>query len=86
MKPVNKNTSNKKYDSTTFFKTSKSVYRFSELLSQYAENIPTRISTIATITSMKNKFKWNKIKQDTFKELKRLVAHGVLLAYPDFYE
>ena len=47
---------------------------------------PHALAQLPTITSIKKKFKWNKIKQDTFKELKRLVARGVLLAYPDFYE
>ena len=37
---------------------------------------------ITKITSSKVKFKWNKIKQDVFKEIKRIVARGVLLTYP----
>ena len=32
------------------------------------------------------KFKWTKIKQDVFKEIKRIVACDVLLAYPYFNE
>ena len=28
--------------------------------------------------------KWSKIKQDTFDEIKRIVARDTLLAYPDF--
>ena len=30
------------------------------------------------------KFKWTKIKQDSFKEIKPLVAHNTLLDYPVF--
>ena len=31
-------------------------------------------------------FKWNKIKQDAFDEIKRIMAHDTLLNYPDFIE
>ena len=30
------------------------------------------------------KFKWNKIKQDSFKGIKRIVARDTLLVYPYF--
>ena len=36
------------------------------------------------ITSSKVKFKWTKIEQDDFEEIKRTVARDSLLAYPDF--
>ena len=32
------------------------------------------------------KCKWNKNKQDAFKNIKRVVAHNTLLAYPDVNE
>ena len=32
------------------------------------------------------KFKWTKTEQDNFEEIKRIVAHDTLLAYPDFNE
>ena len=32
----------------------------------------------------KAKFKWTKIEQDTFEEIKRIVAHYNSLAYPYF--
>ena len=42
--------------------------------------------TLTNITSKKIKFKWTKIKQDSFDENKRIVDHDTLLAYPDFNE
>ena len=38
---------------------------------------------LTKITSIKVKFKWNKIKQDMFKGIKRVVARGVLSTYLD---
>ena len=32
------------------------------------------------------KFKWTKIEQDAFEEIKLILARGTLLAYPDFNE
>ena len=36
------------------------------------------------ITSSKVKFKWNRIEQDLFDGIKRIVAHDILLSYLDF--
>ena len=44
------------------------------------------LATSTNIMSSKVKFKWTKIKQDTFEEIKRIVAHNTLLEYPDFNE
>ena len=32
------------------------------------------------------KFKWTKIDQDAFNEIKRIFAHDILSIYPDFNE
>ena len=56
----------------------------------YYRNIWARRSdTLAPLTyimSGKVKFKQNKTKQDSFEEIKRIVARNFLLAYPDFNE
>ena len=56
----------------------------------YYRNMWTRRShTLAYLTiilSNKRKFKWTKIKQDAFDEIKQIVAHDTLLTYPDFNE
>ena len=36
--------------------------------------------------SSKMKFKWNKMEQDAFKEIKWIVARSTLLPYPSFNE
>ena len=36
--------------------------------------------------SSKVKFKWNKIEEDAFNEIKRVVDRDTLLSYPDFNE
>ena len=36
--------------------------------------------------SINVKFKWSKIEQYDFEEIKRIVAHDILLDYPDFNE
>ena len=38
---------------------------------------------LTKITSSKVKFKWNKTEQDNFEEIKLIVAHDNLLAYPN---
>ena len=43
--------------------------------------------TLAPLTktlSSKMKLKWTNIEQDVFEEIKRIVSHNILLAYPDF--
>ena len=42
------------------------------------------LATLTKITSNKVKLEWSKIKKDPFDEIKRVVARGVLLYYPDF--
>ena len=55
------------------------VYRCSELLTQYAGKTFTYVKTALTkITSNKMKFKWPKIEQDYFDEIKRIVVHNIL--------
>ena len=44
------------------------------------------LNTLPKITFSKVKFQWNKVEQDEFEEIKRVVARGILLAYPDFNE
>ena len=44
------------------------------------------LTRLTNMTSSKVKFKWTKIKQDTFDEVKRILAHDTLLAYPNFSE
>ena len=44
------------------------------------------LAPLTNITSSKVEFKWTKIKQDYFKEIKQVVARDTLLAYPDFNE
>ena len=42
------------------------------------------LATLTRIMSIKVKFKWTKIEQNHFKEIKRAVACDTLLDYPDF--
>ena len=44
------------------------------------------LEPLTKITSNKRKFKWTKIEQDAFDEIKRILAHNNLLTYPDFNE
>ena len=37
-------------------------------------------------TTIKVNFKWTKIEQDAFNEIKRIVDRDTLLTYPDFNE
>ena len=41
---------------------------------------------LTNITSNERKLKWTKIKQHAFDKIKRIVAHDILLTYPDFNE
>ena len=53
----------------------------------YYRNIWPRLPhTSAKITSNKRNFKWNKIKQYAFDEIKRITACDNLLTYPYFNE
>ena len=40
------------------------------------------LAPLTKIMHSKVKFKWNKIKQEAFKEIKRIVARNVLSSYP----
>ena len=42
--------------------------------------------TLTRITSNERKFKWNKIEQDTFNEINRILAYNTLSAYTHFNE
>ena len=44
------------------------------------------LAPLTEITPNKMKFKWTKIKQDAFEEVKRIVACDTLLTGPDFNE
>ena len=44
------------------------------------------LAPLTNITSIKVKFKWNKIEQDYFDEIQQIVACDTLSAYPDFNE
>ena len=56
------------------------VYRFSSLLPQYEGKTITYHSALTNITPSKVKFKWTKIKQYAFDEIKRIVP--AILYYP----
>ena len=44
------------------------------------------LAPLTKITSTKLKFKWTKIEQYNFDEIKRIVARDTLLTYPYFNE
>ena len=44
------------------------------------------LTNLTNITSSKEKFKWAKIEQDAFDEIKRISENNILSAYPDFNE
>ena len=44
------------------------------------------LSPLTCITSSKLKFKWTKIKQDDFDQIKRIIAWNTLSSYPYFNE
>ena len=44
------------------------------------------LAPLTKITSSKVKFKWTKIENNNFEEIKKIVAHDNLLAYPNFNE
>ena len=49
---------------------------------------PRRPHTLATLTrlmSIKRKSKWTQVKQDSFDEIKQIMACDTLLTYPDFH-
>ena len=45
-----------------------------------------KLAPLNKVTFNKRKFKWTKIKQDAFDEIKRIVARDTLSTYPDFNE
>ena len=42
-----------------------------------------KLAPLTKINPSKMNFKWTKIKQDAFNEIKRVVARDTLLTYPD---
>ena len=65
----------------------KEVQNFIGVINYYRYIWPRRSHTFAPLTkltSIKRKFKWKKVEQDAFEEIKRIVARGTLLTYPDF--
>ena len=45
-----------------------------------------KLMPLTRLTSIKWKFKWTEFEQDTFDEMKWIVAHDTLLIYPYFNE
>ena len=45
-----------------------------------------KLASLNNITFSKVKFKWNKIKQGDFDEIKRILVRDTLLPYLDFNE
>ena len=43
-----------------------------------------KLVPLTKLTPIKVNFKWAKIKQEAFEEIKRIVAHNISLAFPDF--
>ena len=59
------------------------------VINYYRYMWPRRSHTLAHLTkimSNKRKFKWAKIEQDAFDEIKRIVARDTLLDYTDLNE
>ena len=48
------------------------------------ENFPHTLHPPNILTSNEVNFNWTSIEQKTFDEVKEIVAHKTLLAYPDF--
>ena len=44
------------------------------------------LAPLTKLTSIKRNLKWTEVKQDAFDKIKRIVAHDILLTYPDFCE
>ena len=44
------------------------------------------LSALTILTSIKCKFKWAQVEQDSFYEIKRIVARDTLLTCPNFNE
>ena len=42
------------------------------------------LAPFTRLTSIKRIFKWTKVEQETFNEIKRIVARDTLLTYPHF--
>ena len=65
----------------------KEVRKFISVIHYYHNMWPMRSHTLAPltiVTYMNRKFKWEKVEQDAFDEIKRIVARDTLLTYPDF--
>ena len=67
----------------------KEVQKFIDVINYYRNVWPRRAHTLAhltILTSIKRKFKWMKVKKDSFGKIKRTVARNTLLNYPGFSE
>ena len=67
----------------------KEVRQFISLVHYYRDIRARRSHTFVSLTkisSNKVKYKWTKIGQDDFEEIKRIVDRDNLLVYPDFIE
>ena len=63
------------------------VRKFIGVVNYYRDMWERRSHTLATSTKImfnKVKFKWTRIRQDTFDEIKRILESDTLLTYPDF--
>ena len=67
----------------------KGVRTFIGVINYYHSMWPRLSHTLATLTKLTSnnrKFKWTKVEQDAFDEIKRIVARDTLLTHPDFNE
>ena len=67
----------------------KGVRKFIGVINHYRNMWPRwshMLAPLNKLTSINRNFKWKKVKQDAFVEIKRIVAHDTLLTYPDFNE
>ena len=83
---------NRKIEAITHMKppnSRKQVRKFVGAINYYHGMWPSRshaLSHLTRLTSIKRKFKWMQVKQDTFDEIKRIVFRNNLWTYPDFNE
>ena len=84
VKPINKNRSNKNMLRMTSYKL---VRKFTGLVNYYCDMWARHSYMLAHLTkstSGKVKYKWTEVEQKAFKEIKRIVAPNILLAFPYF--
>ena len=82
VKPMDKKYNQLEYESVDFPKISTSAYRCSELIPWYVKRQSNTLAPLTKIMSIKIKIKWTKVEQDTFDEIKCIVACNPILACP----